>query len=318
MNKILTSKFWLVLVSIFLSVLLFLTATASNYNKTGQQTSNATETFTHTLKNVPIDIKYDSDKYFISGYSYEAEVYLTSINRIKLDSEINSDTRSFKVVADLSNVTPGTTTAKLKVTNLPSGVTATVSPDSISVTIGKKKSKKFKVEGKVDSSQLATGYEIKDISTGLQEVEVTSDETTISQIDHVVASLPDDQTLSEDYKGKVPLQAVAADGTLLASVVNPAHTTLYVEVKKLTKVVPVSLKTVGKMDDKLSDINYQLSQDTVTISGSQEALDKINQINAEVDISDVTKDTVKSVNLSADSVTVEPSTLSVRLTTKKK
>ena len=107
MKKFFNSQFWLVIVSIFFSILLFLTATTSNYTHVGSQVSGATETFTHTLTNVPIDIKYDSDKYFISGYSYETEVYLTSINRVKLDSEINSDTRSFKVVADLfGKVTP--------------------------------------------------------------------------------------------------------------------------------------------------------------------------------------------------------------------
>ena len=86
MKKIFNSQVGLILVSILLSVLLFLSATASNYSKTGSQVSGMTETYTHTLTNVPIDIKYDSDKYFISGYSYETEVYLTSINLVKLDS----------------------------------------------------------------------------------------------------------------------------------------------------------------------------------------------------------------------------------------
>lgn len=84
MKKFFNSQFWLVIVSIIFSILLFLTATTSNYTHVGSQVSGATETFTHTLTNVPIDIKYDSDKYFISGYSYETEVYLTSINRVKL------------------------------------------------------------------------------------------------------------------------------------------------------------------------------------------------------------------------------------------
>ena len=173
--------------------------------------SGATETYTHTLTNVPIDIKYDSDKYFISGYSYETEVYLTSINRVKLDSEINSDTRSFKVVANLTKYGEGTQTVPLKVTNLPTGVTATASPSHISVTIGKKKTKTFAVKGEVDSNQIASGYELKKVSTDLSEVEVTSDESIINQIDHVVAKLPESEVLDSDYSGRVALQAVAAD-----------------------------------------------------------------------------------------------------------
>ncbi len=238
MKKFFNSQFWLVIVSIFLSLLLFLAATTSNYTHVGSQVSGATETYTHTLTNVPIDIKYDSDKYFISGYSYETEVYLTSINRVKLDSEINNDTRSFKVVADLTGLGEGTQTVPLKVMNLPSGVTATASPNNISVTIGKKKTKTFNVQGKVDVSQLAPGFELKKVSTDVSEVEVTSDESIIDQIDHVVANLPENEVLNGNYSGRVALQAVSADGTILASAINPSKARLEVSVKKLTKTVP--------------------------------------------------------------------------------
>lgn len=318
MKKFFNSQFWLVIVSIFLSLLLFLAATTSNYTHVGSQVSGATETYTHTLTNVPIDIKYDSDKYFISGYSYETEVYLTSINRVKLDSEINNDTRSFKVVADLTGLGEGTQTVPVKVMNLPSGVTATASPNNISVTIGKKKTKTFNVQGKVDVSQLASGFELKKVSTDVSEVEVTSDESIIDQIDHVVANLPENEVLNGNYSGRVALQAVSADGTILASAINPSKARLEVSVKKLTKTVPVRVKLTGKMNDKLSDISYNLNQDQVTISGSQAALDAVNEVVATVNVSNITKDTSLSVNLAADNVSVEPSVVTVQLTATKK
>lgn len=318
MKKFFNSQFWLVIVSIIFSILLFLTATTSNYTHVGSQVSGATETFTHTLTNVPIDIKYDSDKYFISGYSYETEVYLTSINRVKLDSEINSDTRSFKVVADLSNLGEGTQTVPLKVTNLPSGVTATASPNNISVTIGKKKTKTFDVQGVIDDNQIAKGYELKKVSTDISEVEVTSAESIIDQIDHVVAKLPENEVLNGNYNGRVALQAVASDGTILASAINPSKARLEVTVKRLTKTVPVTVKMTGKMNDKLSNISYSLSQDQVTIAGSQDALNAVNEVVANVDVSNVTKDTNLSVNLTADNVAVEPAVVTVQLTVTKK
>lgn len=318
MRRFFNSQVWLVVVSIIFAILLFLTATSSNYNRTDSQVSGATETYTHTLTNVPIDIKYDSDKYFISGYSYETEVYLTSINRVKLDSEINSDTRSFKVVANLTKYGEGTQTVPLKVTNLPTGVTATASPSHISVTIGKKKTKTFAVKGEVDSNQIASGYELKKVSTDLSEVEVTSDESIINQIDHVVAKLPESEVLDSDYSGRVALQAVAADGTILASAINPSKAKLDVAVKKLTKSVPLTVRTTGEMNSSLSDIVYKPSQTQVTISGSQEALNAVNEVVATVDISNITKDTNVSVNLSADDVTVIPSVVTIQLTVTKK
>ncbi|MGT2935358.1 CdaR family protein [Streptococcus castoreus] len=318
MKRFFNSRLWLGLVSVFFAILLFFTAASNHHNNSGTQIYSSIETYTHTLKDVPIDMKYDSDKYFISGYSYGAEVYLTSTNRIKLDAEVNSDTRNFKVVADLTKSQPGTVTVALKVQNLPSGVTATVSPDKISVTIGKKASKTFPVRGSVDPKQIANGYEISKIETGINKAEVTSDESIIALIDHVVAKLPDDQVLDANYSSRVTLQAVSADGTILASVIDPAKTNLFVGVKKITKSVPIRVEAVGVMDSSLSDIQYKLSKQTALISGSREALDAIDEIVAKVDISDVTKNTSKTVHLTSNQVSIEPSVVTVQLTTTKK
>ncbi|MFD0845313.1 CdaR family protein [Streptococcus saliviloxodontae] len=318
MKRFFQSRFFYVIVALLFACSLFLTAASSNYNQVGTQLSQVTETYTNTIEDVPIDIKYDSDQYFISGYSYQATVYLTSTNRVKLDSEVNSDTRSFKVVADLSGAVSGTTKAKLKVTNLPSGMTATVAPDTISVTIGKKVSKTFKVIGNVDEGQIADGYALKKVSVDTSSVKVTSDESTISQIDHVVANLPDNETLDGNYTGKVPLQAVAADGTVLASVIDPAKVGLSVTVKRLSKVVPVRIEETGTLASNLSAVVAKPSQQTVTIYGSQAALDAVSEVVGQVDISDVLKNTTKTLNLTATNVTVEPIVIGVDLTTIKK
>ena len=89
-------------------------------------------------------------------------------------------------------------------------------------------------------------------------------------------------------------------------------------VKKLTKTVPVTVKMTGKMNDKLSNISYSLSQNQVTITGSQDALNAVNEVVANVDVSNMTKDTNLSVNLTADNVAVEPSIVTVQLTVTKK
>ena len=159
---------------------------------------------------------------------------------------------------------------------------------------------------------------MKKVSSDISEVEVTSSESIIDQIDHVVAKLPENEVLNSNYNGRVALQAVAADGTILASAINPSKARLEVNIKKLTKTVPVTVKMTGKMNDKLSKISYNLSQDQVTISGSQDALNAVNEVVANVDVSNVTKDTNLSVNLTADNVAVEPSVVTVQLTVTKK
>lgn len=318
MKTFFNSRLWLGLISIFFALVLFLTATSKSYTNSNNQAYSPIETYTHNLSDVPIDIKYNSDKYFISEYSYGAQVYLTSTNRVKLDSEVNTDTRSFKVVADLTDSKPGKATVPLKITNLPSGVAAKVTPDKMSITIGKKATKTFNVIASIDSKQVAAGYELVSMSTGKEKVEVTSDESKIDVIDHVVAKVPDDIKLNADYKQEVTLQAVSADGTVLASSISPAKTTLNVSVKKITKSVPIHVSMIGNLDDSLSDIQPKLGKQTAIISGPREVLDTISEVIAEVNIDGVTKDTEKTVSLHSDIVSIEPSSVSIQLTTKKK
>lgn len=317
MKKFYNSRLWLGLVSVFFAILLFLSA-VSNSNNASSQKKNPVETFTQSITDVPIDMKYNSDKYFISDYSYGSQVYLSSTNRVKLDSEVNGDTRHFKIVADLTNSKPGKVSVPLKVSNLPIGLTAKVTPDRLTVTIGRKKTKSFPVTGGVDPKQIVSGYEIASITSTDKRVEVTSDESKIDLIDHVVAKLPDNVKLSSDYNDTVTLQAVSADGTILASSINPAKTDLEVKIKKISKTVPVSVLMTGQMSDRVSEIQPRLSRQTVVISGPREVLDTINEVTAKVDITDVTKSTSKTVTLSEESVTIEPSSLNVQLTVKKK
>ncbi|EGE53463.1 YbbR-like domain-containing protein [Streptococcus parauberis] len=317
MKKFYNSRLWLGLVSVFFAILLFLSA-VSNSNNASSQKNNPVETFTQSITDVPIDMKYNSDKYFISDYSYGSQVYLSSTNRVKLDSEVNGDTRHFKIVADLTNSKPGKVSVPLKVSNLPIGLTAKVTPDRLTVTIGRKKTKSFPVTGGVDPKQIVSGYEIASITSTDKRVEVTSDESKIDLIDHVVAKLPDNVKLSSDYNDTVTLQAVSADGTILASSINPAKTDLEVKIKKISKTVPVSVLMTGQMSDRVSEIQPRLSRQTVVISGPREVLDTINEVTAKVDITDVTKSTSKTVTLSEESVTIEPSSLNVQLTVKKK
>lgn len=308
-------SFYLV-ISLFFASILFLTAKSMAYNASGAQLTTTTETYSHTLENVPIDIQYDTEHYFISGYAYEAEVYLTATNRIKLDSEINRSTRNFKLVAALDGKQEGTVDVPVKAVGLPTGVTARVLPESISVTIGKKVSRSFEVRGAVPDEQLAAGYTIDKIETGLKEVMVTSNQAMIDQIDHVQAVLPQEVTLAKNFSAPVTLQAVTADGTILASVIEPAKTQLEVGIKKLTKTVPLQLELVGQLPEQFATLDYKLSQETVTISGTKEDLDSIDSFVQTVDISQLTANETKKVDLSSDKFAVEPKQITIKFITR--
>ena len=224
-------QIWYIVSSIFFAAVLFIYATTTNYQNNSSARQTTSETYTNALPSVPIDIKYNSEKYFISGFASEVSVVLTGSNRVTLASEMQESTRKFKVVADLTKATEGTREVPLAIKNLPSGLTATVTPAKITVKIGKKASKAFEVKTTISSAQLADGLTVDRVSIADNKVTVTSDEDTLEKVDHVEAALPTSEKISNNYTGTVPLQAVDASGTVLPSVITPYETTIKITVK---------------------------------------------------------------------------------------
>lgn len=217
--------------SIFLALLLFFYATTTNYkNSESSASNNESETYVHTLSGVPIDIEYDTNKYFISGFSSTVAVELRGSNRVLLQRESDESTRTFQVIADLRELTDGTQTVTLQLANLPPGVSATLAPDAITVKIGKKVSQSLAVEGVIYSNQLASGYSVSKVTVDVSSVKVTTDEETMAKIDHVEAVAVDISNLDSNYSGTAKLQAVDNDGNALPVVLSETEANIQVVV----------------------------------------------------------------------------------------
>lgn len=117
--------------SLFFACVLFVYATATNFQNSTSARQVKTETYTNTVTNVPIDIRYNSDKYFISGFASEVSVVLTGANRLSLASEMQESTRKFKVTADLTDAGVGTIEVPLSIEDLPNGLTAVATPQKL-------------------------------------------------------------------------------------------------------------------------------------------------------------------------------------------
>ena len=218
--------------SLLFACVLFIYATSINYQNNNNARSTRTETYTNTVLNVPIDIEYDSEQYFISGFSSEVTVFLTGSNRITLASEMQESTRKFSVKADLTQATEGTVEVPLTIENLPSGLTAVATPQKITVKIGKKVTReKVPVIPQIDYSQIDESVIIESVTVSDQRVSVTSDSNTLSKIDKLVAVLPTSEKITGNYSGSVPLQAVDKNGTVLPTIITPFETTLKVVTK---------------------------------------------------------------------------------------
>ena len=315
-NKFFTSKVFYLLTSIFFAIILFFNASSVAIRNQG--ISTAGEVYTSTINNVPIELKYNSDEYFVSGYNSMANVYLTSYNRVQINNEENPDSRNFYLVVDLTNAKEGTVTLPIRIQQLPNGVNAQIEPTTMTVRLEKKASQEFTINPQINPNQIPEGFAVGSIDLSQETAKVTAGESSITQIHSVEATLPSDTLLNDDYSGTVTLHAVDAEGKILPAQISPATVQMKVNVDKPSKTVPVEVKKQGSLDSSLSDMKTSSSQQTVTIYGEKAALDKIKNVTANVDITGVTQTKTVTVNLSVNGLSVKPSQVDITLTPVKK
>ena len=218
--------------SLFFAFVLFVYATSTNFQNSNTVRQVKSETYSNTIPNVPIDIQYDNNQYFISGFASEVSVILTGANRVTLASEMQESTRKFKVTADLKDASEGTIEVPLTIENLPNGLTAVATPQKITVKVGKKvRLDNMIVVPQIEQSQIDPKLQIDSVTVSNERVSVTTDQETVTKIDRIIAVLPTSERITGNYTGSVPLQAIDRNGVVLPVVITPFDTIMKITTK---------------------------------------------------------------------------------------
>jgi YbbR domain-containing protein len=317
-NQFLQSKAFQILVSLVFALVLFFNANITSLSSGGSSSGSNTEAYSATVKDIPIEIQYDSKNFFISGYESTATVYLSSYNRVRIDSESNPDTRTFKVIADMTkNTVEGTYEIPLRFVESSVGVNGQVDPSQISVTLEKKTVKEFPVKAVVPSKLLPDGYSIGKVTLEKDTVKVTTGAETMKKIDHVEAVVPSDTMLDQDFDDAVTLQAVDAQGNVVPAEIDPKMINVDAVIHKPSKTVPV----VYQFADKTNASKYTVETITpaeVKVSGALDDLAKVQNVLAHIDLGKIdsdqlNKDMVVNATVTAENVLVTPNKVSVKL-----
>lgn len=300
------------ILALLFALLLFFNTNAQG---TLQNNIGSNQVYDEMVYNVPVQLEYDKDKYFVSGYEKTVNVQLSSANRIQLTKEMNEDTRSFQVVADLTNVPVGTSEIQLKVKGLSSAVNATIEPQTITATIEKKVSKTFKVEAQLPDSLEAEGYKVNKVTVDPKEVKITTGEETLKAIDRVIAPLSNVKQSVDTIKQTVNVQAVDKDGQML-TIENPApQVSVTVDLTVPSKEVSLRAVSSGDMPSGINSFSFAFSETKVEIRGPNSVLSSIETLDIPVDVTDVRSITKQTVKIpTSEKYVVSPSDVEVTIT----
>ena len=302
------------LVNLFIAFL-FSLVLFFNANGTKRQSAPfSSEAYEETVEEVPVTIVYNSNDYFIQGYEATVTVKLESINRIQLNAEANSETRKFKVVADLSELGTGTHDVPLKVENLSNSVSATVDPHVFTVTIENKVTQSFPVEVNFSQKELPNGTSISKTALDPETVQVTTGDQTVKEIAKVIAPLQSVGEINESTQQTVPVYAVNEKGEVLPAEIDPENVEAQVLVNSPQKDVGLAIEEQGTPAQGISHFEFQFEQSHATISGAQEQLDLLDTIMIPIDVTDITEESTIEKEVPVDEPLIaDPSVVKIKV-----
>lgn len=308
MERLANSKWFTKVLALVFALLLFMNANSEKRPSLNDKSPSISA----VADKVPIQVKYDESKYYVTGFDPTTTVYLKSNNKVLLDSESHEQTRGFKVEADLTGYKEGTFEVPLKVKNLNGAVNAILKDQAINVTIEKRKTKRFKVTPVANDNLLKKGYDLESMTSDPAEVEITAGSETLKQIKSVNAFLEDDRDLSEGMTKKVSLVALDKDSNSMSVIMVPPTVNVKLKISAPSKSVPLEIKQSGKISSNIKSFEFIPEVENITVKGSRESLEKVDKVQLFIDTTSITKERTSSYQLIApDGVEVEPKVVTV-------
>ena len=284
-----------------------------------QERSNTLlETNAKVLYGQPVTAIYIEEDYVVEGLPETVDITMIGT---KANLYLANQLPSQAVSVDLRDLGVGFHQVDLKYKQAITSVEYKLDPSTVRVNISPKQSMTTNITEEVlNLDHLNTEYSISSINLSANEVIVKSTDERLKNVAVVKALIDVDQLtdpqVGENNLKKVPVVAYDKDGKQLDVEVVPNEITAVVNIESPSKVVPVVI--VPKGIDKItfgkaiSEISSNL--DSITIYGNQEVLDNINNIEVEIDVTDLDKNkkytkTIKKPKdvrkLSENTVTVE-------------
>ena len=286
---------------------------------TGANTSgaaNKTTLSTQKSATVTVPLKVNvSSKYFVEGYPENVKVKINGPAALVQTAE---NTKNFQVYADLEGLKPGKHTVKLKVSGVSHELSANVQPAKVTVTISKKATATFPIQVRFDSTLIGNGYAAGIASSNYSQAKVIGSRSSINAVTNVVANVSLPEGVQHSVTQNVTLEALDENGKPLNVVIEPTtvKATVPIYAATTTKKVNVHLVASGGGDNTK---NYSLSTDTktVTVTGTKQALSRLQSLNVAVPVSGVTSNTTKTVPIDTIQngiIAVSPSSINVQIT----
>ena len=290
-EKLLGKKQTLIVISLLLALAVFFIIDS--------ESNTIIDQYAEVLYNQKVTATYNEEAYVVEGLPDDVDITLVGQKRhIFLAKQYPSS----GVTVDLTGLKPGQHKVTLKYTQQLKSIDYRLDPSTVTVTIYDKVSQtKSLTYDILHQDNLDSKLNIDNIELDRSEVIVKGAEYKLDKVATVRALVDVDdfptQEAGELTLKDVPLVAYDTNGKVVDVEIVPKNVTAKVTISSPSKEVPIEIVPKGDLAFGKAIRSLSSNVDTVTVYGSQEALDRLDSLEVEVDVTGLDDDEEYTVTL---------------------
>ncbi|MCA0972403.1 hypothetical protein LCM20_17550 [Halobacillus litoralis] len=308
------SVWFIRIISLILAGLLWVTVNVDDNMDSDSLIFNDTSSDMEVMDNVPLEIRFNSEDYVVSGLPQEVSVTVEGP-----PSAVTPVVRqqNFEVFVDLNDYGPGTHQVTLQHSGISNQLAVTIEPETIEVTIEEKVNEDFSVSvDYLNESSLADDLEVGQAEVDPAEVQITGASSIVDRVASVKAIIDVGSATSTIENQEAPVKVYDNQGNELNVLVDPNNVNVTVPIVERMKQVPFELEGVGGAPEGIIINSLTPNVQQITIYGPASILDSIEQFpNIQVDLTEITEDQTIKVEIPVPEGVkrVDPQTIEVQI-----
>lgn len=292
MDKYIDTPWILRITALALAVLMFFSV-KPNGSETNVDTT-ASGMKSEILQDIPVELKYDDSNFVVTGVPQTVNVKITGPIGIVITTQSG---RNAKVVVNVKDKPSGEHVVKFVPEGFSDKLEVAVEPKTVKVSVEERITKDVQVEPEINESQLEDGKFVKSMTTEPQMVTVSGAKSAIESINYVKATVSADNGANKTFEKTAGVKIFDRDLNILNVDVEPKTVKVKVEIGEYNREVPLTITKKGKPAKGYVVDSLETKTKKVIIYGAKSDIDQIQQISAEVDVSDIKKSTTSTGKL---------------------
>lgn len=255
--------------------------------------------YAEILYDQPVTAVYNEESYVIEGLPESVDITLIGQRRHIF---LAKQSPSKGVTVDLTGLKPGTHKVNLKYTQRLKSLDYKLDPSNVNVTIYDKESENRTLSyDLLHQDSLDSKLYIDNVEIDRSDVIIKGAKYKLDKVASVRALL-DVNNIPNPKAGEItvkdiPLVAYDTGGKIINVEIVPKTVAANVTITSPSKEIPVHIVPVGNVDFGKAIQAITPSVSKVTVYGSQEAVDNIQQLDVEVDVKGLNKDKEFNITL---------------------